>query len=50
VKIYKIIYSHKMKIKSSIEEIIQKQSEYFKTGVTRPVSFRIRQLKILKEL
>ena len=39
-----------MKIKSSIEEIIQKQSEYFKTGVTRPVSFRIRQLKILKEL
>ena len=39
-----------MKIKSSIEEIIQKQSEYFNTGVTRPVSFRIRQLKILKEL
>ncbi|MCD4771778.1 MAG: aldehyde dehydrogenase [Bacteroidales bacterium] len=39
-----------MNSKITIEEIIQKQREYFYTGVTKPVSFRIRQLKILKEL
>ncbi len=39
-----------MNKKTTIEETILKQRKYFYSGVTRPVSFRIRQLKILKEL
>ena len=32
----------------NIDKILEKQQEYFKTGETLPVKFRIEQLKKLK--
>lgn len=37
------------KLFDNYEKVVQKQRNYFKTGITKPVEFRIKQLKKLKE-